>query len=76
MKITHQYAQRYLGVAAIGEVSDLTPQYIRLISFKITEGSVSPKATADKHQKNKRWRYNRRSYFWDRNMLDSLLAQY
>lgn len=76
-KITHQYAQRYLGVAAIGEVSDLTPQYIRLISFKITEGSVSPKATMDKTPKETSDGVIIEGViFGDRNMLDSLLAQY
>ena len=35
-KIAHQYAQKYLGLAAIGEISDLTPQNVRLINIKIT----------------------------------------
>jgi hypothetical protein len=66
-----------LGVAAIGEVSDLTPQNIRLISFKITEGSVSPKATADKTPKETSDGVIIEGViFGDRNMLDSLLAQY
>jgi hypothetical protein len=76
-KITRQYAQRYLGLAAIGEVSDLTPQNIRLISFKITEGSVSPKANADKTpQETSDGVTIEGVIFGDRNMLDSLLAQY
>ena len=44
--IAHQYAQRYLGLAAIGEVSDLTPSNVRLLSFKITEGGVATKNEA------------------------------
>jgi Tfp pilus assembly PilM family ATPase len=56
-KIAHQYAQKYLGLAAIGEISDLTPQNIRLISFKmgvvnkVAEGSAAPKTDADKTPK-------------------------
>jgi hypothetical protein len=76
-KIDSQYAQRYLGVAAIGEVSDLTPQNIRLISFKITEENVSLKATADKTPKETGDGVTIEGViFGDRNMLDSLLAQY
>jgi hypothetical protein len=73
-----QYVQRYLGVAAIGEVSDLTPQNIRLISFKITEGSVSsPKAAADKTPKETSDGVTIEGViFGDKNALDSLLAQY
>jgi Tfp pilus assembly PilM family ATPase len=41
--IAHQYAQRYLGLAAIGEVSDLTPSNVRLLSFIITQGSDATK---------------------------------
>jgi hypothetical protein len=44
--IARQYAQRYLGLAAIGEVSDLTPSNVRLLSFKITEESVATKNEA------------------------------
>ena len=76
-KITRQYAQKYLGLAAIGEVSDITPQNIRLISFKITEGSVSPKTAADKTPKETSDGVTIEGVvFGDRNMLDSLLAQY
>jgi hypothetical protein len=47
-KNAHQYAQKYSGLAAIGEVSNLTPENVRLISFKLTEGSPVPKTDADK----------------------------
>jgi hypothetical protein len=76
-KMTRQYAHRYLGVAAIGEVSDLTPQNISLISFKIIEGSISPKTNADKTQQEASDGVTIEGViFGDRNMLDSLLAQY
>jgi hypothetical protein len=44
--IAHQYAQRYLGLAAIGEVSNLTPSNVRLLSFKITEEGDATKNEA------------------------------
>jgi Tfp pilus assembly PilM family ATPase len=76
-KMTRQYVQRYLGVAAIGEISDLTPQNIHLINFKITEGSVLPKAAADKTPQEKSDGVTIEGViFGDRNMLDSLLTQY
>jgi hypothetical protein len=76
-KINHQYAQKYLGLAAIGEISDLTPQNISLISFKIVQRSVSPKNNANKTpQETSDGVTIEGVIFGDRNMLDSLLAQY
>jgi hypothetical protein len=76
-KITRQYVQRYLGLAAIGEVSDLTPQNINLISFKISEGSVSSGTDADKTRHETSDGVTIEGViFGDRNMLDSFLAQY
>jgi hypothetical protein len=76
-KINHQYAQKYLGLAAIGEISDLTPQNINLISFKLTEGSVSLKVADDKKPKETSDGVTIEGViFGDRNMLDSILAQY
>jgi Tfp pilus assembly PilM family ATPase len=75
-KTDSQYAQRYLGIAAIGEVSDLTPQNIRLTSLKITEESASPKANADKTKEAGDGVIIEGVIFGDRSMLDSLLAQY
>ena len=46
--IAHQYAQKYLDVAAIGEISELTPQNIRLISFKIADVNAAPQNDANK----------------------------
>jgi hypothetical protein len=66
-----------LGLAAIGEVSDLTPQNISLISFKIIEESISPKANADKTPQGTSDGVTIEGViFGNRNMLDSLLAQY
>jgi hypothetical protein len=46
--IAHQCAQKYLGLAAIGEVSDLTPANVRLINFKVREANAIPKIDTDK----------------------------
>jgi Tfp pilus assembly PilM family ATPase len=46
--MVHQYAQKYMGLAAMEEVSDLTPQQIRLISFRITQGNDASKTDASK----------------------------
>jgi Tfp pilus assembly PilM family ATPase len=76
-KITLQYVQRYLGLAAIGEVSDLTPQNINLISFKITGGDVSTGTNVDKKRQETSDAVTIEGViFGDRSMLDSLLAQY
>jgi hypothetical protein len=76
-KMTRQYVQKYFGVAAIGEVSDLTPQNISLISFKIVQRSISPKNNANKTTQETRDGVTIEGVvFGDRNMLDSLLAQY
>jgi len=76
-KMTRQYVQKYLGVAAIGEVSDLTPQNISLISFKIMQRSISPGANANKTpQETGEGVTIEGVIFGDRNMLDSLLAEY
>jgi hypothetical protein len=58
-------------------VSDITPENIRLISFKISEESASPKVTADKTTKEAGDGVTIEGViFGDRSMLDSLLAQY
>lgn len=41
--LVHQYAQRYLGLATIEEVSELTPKNISLISFRTATGIVAAK---------------------------------
>ncbi|MBN1472664.1 MAG: pilus assembly protein PilM [Syntrophaceae bacterium] len=40
-QLTKLYAERYTGMAAISELSSLTPQYIRIIDLKIVLGSKS-----------------------------------
>ena len=76
-KITHQYAQRYLGLAAIREVSDLTPQSIRLLSFKMTRGVVTAKTDADKASKETNDGISIEGIiFGDRDKLDSFLTEY
>jgi hypothetical protein len=76
-KMTRQYVQKYFGVAAIGEVSDLTPQNISLTSFTIVQRSISPKNNANKTtQETSDGVTIEGVVFGDRNMLDSLLAQY
>lgn len=82
----YRYAQRYLGAAVIGEVADLTPQNIRLISFKIKEGDSSATAAADKPVPQTNAAKTPQAsidgvtiegvVFGERNMLESLLSQY
>lgn len=77
-KIARQYVQRYSGMAVIGEVSDLTPPNINLISLKISEGSSSLKAD-DKTPQNARAGTEvtiQGVISGASNMLDSLLSQY
>ena len=76
-QISHQYAQRHLGVATIGEISVLTPNNIRLISLKINTGNNPPKENPDKAAKEISEDVILEGVVsGDRNMLDSSLAQY
>ena len=77
-KIDRQYVQRYLGMAVIGEVSDLTSPDIHLISLKIAEGSVSPKTDDKTSQETKAGTevIIQGVISGATNMLDSLLSQY
>lgn len=50
-KLAHQYSQKYLGIAVIGAISDLTPQDVRLISLQFREATLSTAAGADKASK-------------------------
>ena len=77
-QISHKYAQRYLGMAAIGEIAVVTPQNIRLINFKINApGSAAPKVVPDKTTKETIDDVMVEGViFGEREMLDSLLAQY
>ena len=47
-EFSKQYAQRYLGLATIGDISMLTPDNIHLIKLKISTGKTPPKENADK----------------------------
>ena len=76
-KIAHQYVQKYLSLAAISEISDLTPQNIRLISFKMAEGSAALKTDADKTAKEATDGVLIEGIiFGNKNKLDSSLTNY
>lgn len=49
--LARQYARKYLDVAAFGEISDLTPQNVRLIQFKISDVNVLMKEETGKATK-------------------------
>ena len=77
-QISRQYAQRYLGVAAIGEIAAVSPENIRLINFKINApGNTMLKAGSDKTTKETTDDVMVEGViFGERDMLESLLAQY
>ena len=76
-QISRQYAQRYLGVATIGEISVLTPDNIHLTSLKINTGNNPPKENPDKTAKEINEDVILEGVVsGDRNTLDSFLAQY
>jgi hypothetical protein len=76
-KIAHQYAQKYWGIAAIGEVSEITPSNVRLISCKLREASSSPKTEADKTSKENMDDVIIEGIIFDKkDMLESDLTQY
>ena len=77
--ISRQYAERYLGMAVIGEIAALTPENIRLNNLRIIT-SVSS-AVKDKPDKAAKEEVTEGIMLegiitGDRNMLDSYLAQY
>ncbi len=78
-KISRQYAQRYTGMAVIGEITTLTPENIRLNNLKIVT-SVNPavKEKTDKAAKEDTTEGVTLEGIitGERNMLDSYLAQY
>jgi Tfp pilus assembly PilM family ATPase len=75
-QINRAYAERYINVAVIGEISDLTPANIRLINLKIT--TIEP--TKDKTEKASKDANDgiilEGLVSGERAMLDSSLAQY
>ena len=78
-RISSQYAERYLGMAVIGEISALTPQNITLISLTIisSAGSAANKEKTNKSAKEETEGITLEGIVTgDRNMLESDLAQY
>ncbi len=70
-QVNRQYAQKYKGVALIGELSSLTPDNIKFIRVK-----MSSPVSGTPEQKKDEGVTIEGIVFGDRNMLDSLLAQY
>jgi Tfp pilus assembly PilM family ATPase len=76
-QISRQYAEKYLAVAAIGELATLTPSNIKLVSFKLKSANTSTNEKSEKAGKEDNEGVTLDGIiFGDRNMLDSLLAQY
>lgn len=78
-KISRQYAEKYMGMAVIGEISSLTPENIKLNNLKIKALATSTAiAKPDKTVKDEAADgiIMEGVVFGDRNMLDSYLAQY
>jgi len=76
--ITGQYAERYLGMAVIGEVSELTPENIRLIKLQIiTARNPMGKEKTGKTAKDVADGVTLEGIInGERNMLDLYLTQY
>lgn len=82
-KIASQYARKYLSLAVIGEVTDLTPQSVRLISIKaapegkLTEAGMASNTDAGKTPKEAGENFALEGIvFGNKEMLDSYLTQY
>lgn len=75
-KNARQYVQKYLSLAAINEISDLTPQSIRLISFRMVSGSAVSKTDADKAKDLNDGVVIEGIVSGNRNKLDSYLTDY
>lgn len=77
-RISSQYAERYLGMAIIGEISILTPENIRLINLKIINSrNALIKEKAEKTVKEETDGITLEGIITgNRNMLDSYLTQY
>ncbi len=72
-----KYAQRYLGAAAIGEVASITPGNIKLINFKVGLPVATPQPAAGKAAPDSSPDVVLEGViFGERDMLQSLLAQY
>lgn len=76
-QISRQYAQRYLSMAVIGEISALTPQNIKLINMTIISSRSTVIAVkTDKAAKESEGITLEGIITGERSMLDSYLAQY
>ncbi|PKN67680.1 MAG: hypothetical protein CVU54_16805 [Deltaproteobacteria bacterium HGW-Deltaproteobacteria-12] len=79
-QLTRKYAERYTNLAAIGEVSNLTPANIRLLNLKITLARTAKDKTDKTTEKTDKSIGDvialEGLVSGDRNMLDSYLAQY
>ena len=76
-QVFRQYAQRYLAMSVIGEISALTPENVKLINLKINAGNYTAKEKTDKSTKDDSEGIALEGLIvGDRNMLESYLAQY
>jgi hypothetical protein len=76
-QLSRQYAQRYLAMSTIGEISALTPENIKLINMKINSSNYIAKDKTDKSTKDESDGIALEGLIYgDRNMLESYLAQY
>jgi Tfp pilus assembly PilM family ATPase len=74
-QISRQYAERYMGMAVIGEIATITPDNIKLINLKIFSPQIKEKAEST--SKDEREGITLEGIIiGERNMLDSYLAQY
>jgi hypothetical protein len=74
-QISRQYAERYMGMAVIGEITTITPDNIKLINLKIFSPQIKEKA--ENTSKDEREGITLEGIIiGERNMLDSYLAQY
>jgi len=74
--MTRRYTQRYFSLAAIGEVSDLTPQNVRLITLRMNEEKVAGQAAAGNQQTESNDIILEGIIFDKKDMLESDLIQY
>ncbi len=76
--LARQYVQKYLFYAALGEISHITPQNVRLLNCKFTRGSVAQSTDASGQVKQEVADniLVEGLVFGERSTLDSLLGQY
>jgi type IV pilus assembly protein PilM len=71
-----QYARKYLGMALIGELSALTPDNVRLISVRINTGEAGQDKPAATVKETSDGLTIEGVVLGERNMLDTMMAQY